>query len=180
MMALKGRLTSATSNRTFSVRKFSSVPNVTGSVMLPRGYIGCGPTPKNGREGPSRDPRICSYLNAAWLMMLRPAPPSIRTWCSRMLAMIGAVMSGSILALAVLSRQSDAPKEMVVLLHRWCGAAFGTPGTAERTSQRRDLTFLREVSSQLPPYMTYNFLRRSLSSPESESPVKTSFRSPSG
>jgi hypothetical protein len=44
----------------------------------------------------------------------------------------------------------------------------------------RDLTFLREVSSQLPPYMTYNFLWWSLSSPESESPVKMSFRTPSG
>jgi hypothetical protein len=42
MMALKGRLTSATSNWTFSVRKFSSVPNATGSAMLPRGYTGCG------------------------------------------------------------------------------------------------------------------------------------------
>jgi hypothetical protein len=53
MMALKGRLTSATSKTTFSVRKFSSVPNVTGSAMLPRGYTGYGPTPENGREGPS-------------------------------------------------------------------------------------------------------------------------------
>jgi hypothetical protein len=35
--------------------------------------------PKNGREGPSRDPRICSYLIAAWLMTLRLAPPSINT-----------------------------------------------------------------------------------------------------
>jgi hypothetical protein len=86
--------------------------------MLPRGYTSCGPTPKNGREGPSRDPRICSCLNAAWLMTLSPAPPSIRTWCSRMLAMTGAVMSGSILAPAMLSGQSDAPKEIVVLLHR--------------------------------------------------------------
>jgi hypothetical protein len=48
MMALKGRLTSATSNRMFSGRKFSSVPNVTRSVMLPRGYTGYGPTPENG------------------------------------------------------------------------------------------------------------------------------------
>jgi hypothetical protein len=48
MMALNGRLTSATSNWTFSVRKFSSIPNVTGSVMLPRGYTGWAPTPENG------------------------------------------------------------------------------------------------------------------------------------
>jgi hypothetical protein len=65
MMALKGRLTSTTSNWTFFVRKFSSVPNVTGSAMLPRGYTGCGPTPENGREGPSWDPGIYSCLNAA-------------------------------------------------------------------------------------------------------------------
>jgi hypothetical protein len=89
-------------------------------------------------------------------------------------------MSGSIPAPAMLSGQSDAPKEMMVLLHRWCGAAFGTPGVADRTSRRRDLMFLREVSSQLPPYMTYSSLRRSLLPPESESLVKTSFRTPSG
>jgi hypothetical protein len=65
MMALKGRLTFATSNWTFFVRKFSSVPNVTGSAMLPRGYTGYGPTLENGREGPSRDPGIYSCLNAA-------------------------------------------------------------------------------------------------------------------
>jgi hypothetical protein len=118
MMALKGRLTSATSNWTFSVRKFSLVPNVTGSVILPRGYTGYGPTPENGREGPRRDPGIYNCLNAAWLMTLRHAPPSISTWCSRMLAMTGAVMSGSIPAPAMLSGQSDAPKEIVVLLHR--------------------------------------------------------------
>jgi hypothetical protein len=40
MMALKGMLTYAMSNWTFSVRKFSSVPNVTESAMLPRGYTG--------------------------------------------------------------------------------------------------------------------------------------------
>jgi hypothetical protein len=86
--------------------------------MLPRGYTGCEPTLENGREGPSQDPRICSCLNPAWLMTLSPAPPSISTWRSRMLAMTGAVMSGSIPAPAMLSGQLDAPKEMVVLLHR--------------------------------------------------------------
>jgi hypothetical protein len=34
MMALKGRFTSATSNCTFSVRKFTFVPNVTGREMV--------------------------------------------------------------------------------------------------------------------------------------------------
>jgi hypothetical protein len=44
----------------------------------------------------------------------------------------------------------------------------------------RDFTFLREVSSQLPPYITYNFFWRSLSSLESESPVRMSLRTCSG
>jgi hypothetical protein len=77
--------------------------------MLPRGYTGCGPTPENGREGPSRDPRICSCLNAAWLMTLRSAPPSINTWCSRMLATTRAVMSGSTPAPAMLSGAVGCP-----------------------------------------------------------------------
>jgi hypothetical protein len=44
-----------------------------------------------------------------------------------MLAMVGAVTSGSTPAPAMFSRQSNGPKEMVVLLHRWWGAAFGAP-----------------------------------------------------
>jgi hypothetical protein len=39
-MALNGRLTSATSKRTLSVRKFSAVSNVTGREMQPRGVTG--------------------------------------------------------------------------------------------------------------------------------------------
>jgi hypothetical protein len=70
-----------------------------------------------------------------------------------MLATTGAVMSGSTPTPAMLSGQSDGLKEMVVPLHRWCGAVLGTPGTAERTSRLRDLTLLREMSSQLPPYI---------------------------
>jgi hypothetical protein len=60
------------------------------------------------------------------------------------------------------------------------GAAFRTPRVTDRNSWCRDLTFLWEVSSQLPLYMTYNFLQQSLSSPESESSVRTSLRSSSG
>jgi hypothetical protein len=85
-----------------------------------------------------------------------------------MLAMVGAVMNGSTPAPAMFSGQSDSPKEMVVFFHRWWGAAFGVPGFTERTSRRRVLTSRQEMSSELPPYMMYNFLRRS-SPPDSES-----------
>jgi hypothetical protein len=50
MMALKGRLTSATSNTTFSVRKFSSVPNVSGSAMLPGDTPAVGPLRRMGER----------------------------------------------------------------------------------------------------------------------------------
>jgi hypothetical protein len=56
-------------------------------------------------------------------------------------------MSGSMPAPTMFSGQLDASKEIVVLHHRWCGAALGTPGVADRTSRRRDFTFLQEVSS---------------------------------
>jgi hypothetical protein len=63
-MALKGRLTSATSNRTLSMRKFSDIPNVTGREIHPRRMIGTRPTPKNGRDGWSFNISICSFLKA--------------------------------------------------------------------------------------------------------------------
>jgi hypothetical protein len=66
------------------------------------------------------------------------------------------------------SGQSDGPKVMVVFFHRWWGAAFGVAGFTERTSRRRVLTSRRETSSELPPYITYSFLRHS-SPPDSES-----------
>jgi hypothetical protein len=78
-MTLNGRLTSATSKRTLSVRKFSAVPNVTGREMQPRGLTDTGPTPENGRDGWSFSIGICSFLKAARLMRLRAAPPSIKT-----------------------------------------------------------------------------------------------------
>jgi hypothetical protein len=64
MIAFKGRLTSATLNSTFSVRKFSSVSNVTGRAVLPRRYTGYGSTLENGQEGSNLDYGIWSYLNA--------------------------------------------------------------------------------------------------------------------
>src|SRR6185437_14569214 len=75
--------------------------------------------------------------------------------------MTGAVTKGSTPAPAIFSGQSDGPKEMVVFIHLWCGTAFGTPGFTERTSRRRVFTSHRETSSELPPYITYSFLRRS-------------------
>jgi hypothetical protein len=78
-MVLKGRLTSAMSNRMLSVRKFSGVLNVTGREIQPRDITGTGPTPENGHDGLNFDIGICSFLKAAKLMRFSAAPPSIRT-----------------------------------------------------------------------------------------------------
>jgi len=78
-----------------------------------------------------------------------------------MLALVGAVMSGRTPAPAMLSGQSSGPKETTVFFHFWWGAALGTSGFTAKTSRRRVLTSLLEVSSELPPYMTYSFLRHS-------------------
>jgi hypothetical protein len=75
-MTLKGRLTSTTSNKTLSVRKFSDVLNVTGMEINPCGMIGTGPTPKNGRDGWSFDISIYRFLKAAKLIRFSVAPPS--------------------------------------------------------------------------------------------------------
>jgi hypothetical protein len=109
-MALKGRLTSATSKRMLSMRKFSGVPNVTGREIQPRGITDTRPTSENGREGWSFDIRICSFFKAARLIRLRVAPPSIRTWYNLMLVMVGEAISESCLAPTMLLGQPEASK----------------------------------------------------------------------
>jgi hypothetical protein len=94
-MALKGRLTSMTSNRTLSVRKFLGVLNVTGREIQLRGIIRTGPTPENGRDNWSFDIGIYSFLKAAKLIRFSVAPPSIRMWYSLMLTMVGEMSNGS-------------------------------------------------------------------------------------
>jgi hypothetical protein len=88
-MALKGRLTSTTSNRTLSMQKFSSVPNVTRREIHPHGMTSTGPILENGRDGWSIDIGICSFLKAAKLVKFSNAPPSIMTWYNVMLTMVG-------------------------------------------------------------------------------------------
>jgi hypothetical protein len=161
-MALNGRLTSATSKRTLSVRKFSAVSNMTGREMQPRGVTDAGPTPENGRDGWSFPIGICSFLKAPRLMRLRAAPPSIKTWYSLSLEMAGETSSGSCLVPAMLLRQSEESNPIGVSTHLWCGAAFGA-GAAAVISQRRVLTTRLDMMAQEPPNMTWSILRCSLS-----------------
>ena len=84
------------------------------------------------------------------------------------MATTGEVMSGNSPAPAMFSGQSDGPKVMGMSLHLTCGAILGTHGLIESISRRSAFTSRREETPQLPPYVTYSLLRRSLS-PESES-----------
>jgi hypothetical protein len=77
-MALKGRLTFTTLNRTLSVRKFSGILNVTRRGTQSRGITKTGPTLENGRDGWSFDIGISSFLKAAKLIRFSAAPPSIK------------------------------------------------------------------------------------------------------
>ena len=97
-----------------------------------------------------------------------------------MLDMTGAVTRGSTPAPAIFSGQSDGPKEMVVFIHLWCGAAFGTPGFTERISRRRVFTSRWETSYPFPPYITYSFLRWSSLSESELSSWYTPFSSQVG
>jgi hypothetical protein len=152
-MALKGRLTYMTSNRMLSVRKFSDILNVTRREIQPHGITGTEPTPENGRDVWSFHIGICSFLKAAKLMRFSAAPPSIRTWYSLILTMVGETSSRSCPAPTMLLEQSEASKLIDVSIHLWCDTAFGT-GVAVATSRHRFLVVWWEVMSQEPPNMT--------------------------
>jgi hypothetical protein len=148
-MALKGRLTSTTSNRTLSMWKFTGVLNVTRREIHPRGITSTRPTSENGRDSWSFNIAICNFLKAAKLIRFNAALPSIRTWYNLTLM----TSSGSCPAYPMLLGQSEASKLIDVFIHLWCGAALGA-GAAAATSRHRFLTMRREVMSQEPPNIT--------------------------
>jgi hypothetical protein len=161
-MVLNGRLISATLKMTLSVRKLSTVPNVIGREMQPRGITDTGPTPENGCDGWSFPIGICSILKAVRLMRLRAAPPSIKTWYSLTLEMVRETNSGSRLALAMLLGQSEAWNPIGVSTHLRCGAAFGA-GVTAAISRHKVLMTRLDVMAREPPNMTWSAFRCSLS-----------------
>jgi hypothetical protein len=152
-MALKGRLTSATSNMTLYVRKFSGVPNVIEREIHPHGMIGTGSTSENRCDGWSFNIGIFSFLKATKLIRFSAAPPSIKMWYNLMLMMVGVTSCGSCPAPAMLLGQSEASKLIDVSIHLWCGVDLGA-GTTAATSQHRFLTMQWEVMSQEPLNIT--------------------------
>jgi hypothetical protein len=144
------------------VQKFSGILNVTGREIHPHGITDTGPTPENGRVGWSFNVRIYRFLKAMRLMKLRATPPSIKTWCSLMLAMVKETISGSYLAPAMLLGQSEVSKLIDGSIHLLCGSALGT-GAVVATSRRRVLMMRRDVMSQEPLNMTWSTLWCSLS-----------------
>jgi hypothetical protein len=126
--------------------------------MLPHRMMEPRPTPKNGREGVSLDMGIYSFWIAARLMRLRAAPPSIRTWYSLTLAMVGETTNGRCPAPAMFLGHSEASKPIDVSIHLWWGATFST-GAAAATMQCSVLMTRLDVMSQEPPYMTWSCSR---------------------
>jgi hypothetical protein len=79
-------------------------------------------------------------------MRLRATPPSIRTWYSLTLAMVGETSSSSYPAPAMLLGQSEASNPIEVSTHMRCGATFDARAAAA-ISQRKVLTIRLEVMS---------------------------------
>jgi hypothetical protein len=105
-----------------------------------------GPTLKNGREGESLDMGICSFCKAARLMRLRVVPPSIRTWYSLMLAMIGETTSRSYPAPNMFLGQSEALNMIDICIHLWWGhcsrrrySGYHRPAQHLNDTPRRDV-----------------------------------------
>jgi hypothetical protein len=161
-MTLNGRLTSATSKRTLSMQKLSTIPNVTGREMQPCGITTTGPTPENGRDGWRFPIGICSFLKATRLMRLRTAPPSIKTWYNLTLVMVGETSSGNYPMPAILLGQSEASNPIRVPTHLSCDAAFDGGATAA-ISQGKVWTTCLDVMAQESPNMTGSTLWHLLS-----------------
>jgi hypothetical protein len=109
-----------------------------------------GPTLKNGREGESLDMGICSFCKAARLMRLRVVPPSIRTWYSLMLVMVGEMTSRSYPAPNMFLGQSEALNMIDICIHLWWATAHDA-GVAATIARRSVLTTRLDVMSQDTP-----------------------------
>jgi hypothetical protein len=138
------------------------LPYVTGREMQLRGITATRPTPENGRDNFRFPIGICSFLKVVKLLRLRATPPSIRTWYSLTLVMVGETSSGSCQAPALLLGQSEASNPIGVSTHLRCGVAFGARATAAISRCKVLMTHLY-VMAQEPLNMTWSFLRRSLS-----------------
>jgi hypothetical protein len=130
--------------------------------MQPHCVNDTGPTLENGRDGWSFPIGICSFFKAARLMILRAAPPSIKTWYSLTLEIVGETSSESYPAPAMLLGQLEALNPIGVSTHFRCIIAFGTRATAA-ISQRRVLMTHMDVMAQEPSNRTRSVLRCLLS-----------------
>jgi hypothetical protein len=86
-------------------------------------------------------------------MRLRAAPPSIRTWYSLTLAMVGETSSESYPMPAMLLGQSEASNPIRVSIHLRCSATFGA-GAAAAIPWHKVLMMHQDMMSQEPPNMT--------------------------
>ena len=74
---------------TFSVLKFSSLPNVTGSVIFPFGLLLPGLIPWKVSVSLSSLSGIWSFLSTAEEIRFKPAPPSTNIFVTLRLRMVG-------------------------------------------------------------------------------------------
>ena len=81
---------------TYSVWKWSAVPNWTGKVIYPKGWDALpGTIPQNGESTGTRSSFVRpNSVRAPAKRILRALPPSMRTFLNRTLQMVGFNMTG--------------------------------------------------------------------------------------
>src|SRR3954466_2406527 len=135
---------------TLSVLKFSSLPNVTGSVIFPFGLLLPGLIPWNVPASSSSLSGTWSLQRTAEEIRFKPAPPSTSILVTLRLQTVGETNIGKHPNAVVRSGWSPIPKIIGVMDH-FRGLRDSTGGSAALTSRTHCLSRWREACREAPP-----------------------------
>src|SRR3954466_3280722 len=141
---LYGNGKSATSKVTFSVLKFSSLPNVTGSMIFPFGLLLPGLIPWNVPVSSSSLSGTWSLRRTAEEIRFKTAPPSTSILVTLRLRTVGETNIGKHPTAVVRSGWSSISK-MIGVLDHLRGMRDSTGGSTALTSRIHCLSRWREV-----------------------------------
>src|SRR3954466_8098724 len=147
---LYGNGKSATPNLTFSVLKFSSLPNVTGSVIFPFGLLLPGLIPWNVSVSSSSLSGTWSFRSRAEEIRFKTAPPSTSILVTLRLRIVGETNIGKHPTAVVRSGWSSISK-MIGVLDHFRSLRDSTSGSAALTSRTHCLSWRCEVCREAPP-----------------------------
>src|SRR3954468_11044714 len=147
---LYGNGRSATSKVTFSVLKFSSLPNVTGNVIFPFGLLLPGLIPWNVPVSSSSLSGTWSFRSTAEEIRFKPAPPSTSILVTLRLRIVGETNIDKHPTAVVRSGWSSISK-MIGVLDHFRSLRDSTGGSVALTSRTHCLSWRCEVCREAPP-----------------------------